>query len=59
MTVPEVARPPVGAGMRIEETPESYAQAHAGPHSHIWEAAQTKEMVGLTVAQTFKPAGEI
>ena len=39
------------------ETPETYAQAHAGPHGRIWGAAERKEFAGLTAKGTFKPAG--
>lgn len=52
VTVPGVA-PDLPSEPACEmETPESYAQAHAGPHSIIWEAAQIKELVGLTAANT-------
>ena len=40
------------------ETPQTYAQAHTGPHGHIWEAAERKEFAGLTATETLKPAGE-
>ena len=39
------------------ETPETYAQAHAGPHGRIWGAAECKEFAGLTAVGTSKPAG--
>ena len=28
-------------------TPETYAQAHAGPHSRIWTEAESKKFEGL------------
>ena len=28
-------------------TPETYAQAHAGPHSRIWTESESKEFEGL------------
>ena len=34
-------------------TPETYAQAHAGPHSRIWTEAESKEFEGLSVVGTF------
>ena len=40
------------------KTPQTYAQAHTGPHGHIWGAAECKEFAGLTAMGTFKPAGE-
>ena len=39
------------------ETPETYTQAHAGPHGRIWGAAERKELAGLTAVGTSKPAG--
>ena len=39
------------------ETPETYAQAHPGPHGRIWGAAARKEFTGLTAIGTPKPAG--
>ncbi|CAB1119977.1 unnamed protein product [Ectocarpus sp. CCAP 1310/34] len=42
------------------ETPETYKQAHAGPHDVIWRAAERKEIAGLSAAGTFETmaAGE-
>ena len=34
------------------ETPETYKQAHAGPHDVIWRAAERKEIAGLSAAGT-------
>ena len=39
------------------ETPETYAQAHAGPHSGIWTEAEGKELRGLHATGTFEAAG--
>ena len=39
------------------ETPDTYAQAHAGPHSKIWRAAEDKEFGGLRAVGTFKELG--
>ena len=40
------------------ETPETYAQAHAGPHGRIrGAAAERKEFTGLTAFGASKPAG--
>ena len=40
------------------QTPQTYAQAHAGPHGCIWGAAERKGFAGLTVTGTLKLAGE-
>ena len=40
------------------ETPETYAQAYAGPHGCIVEAAEGKEFAGLTTTERFEPAAE-
>ena len=34
-------------------TPKTYAQAHAGPHSHISTEAESKEFEGLSAVGTF------
>ena len=34
------------------ETPDTYAQAHAGPHSKIWREAEDKELGGLRAVGT-------
>ena len=39
------------------ETPDAYAQAHAGPHSKIWRAAENKEFGGLRAVGTFEELG--
>ena len=39
------------------ETPETYAQAHAGPYGRIWGPAERKKFTGLTAVGTSKPAG--
>ena len=39
------------------ETPETYAQAHAGPHDRIWAKAERKEMEGLSAFGTFVEGG--
>ena len=38
-------------------TPETYAQAHAGPHSRIWTEAESKELERLSVIGTFVGEG--
>ena len=38
-------------------TPETYAQAHAGPHSRIWTEAESKEFEGLSAVGTFVEEG--
>ena len=40
------------------ETPETYAQAHAGPHSGIWTGVEGKELRGLNATGTFEAAGK-
>ena len=39
------------------ETPETYVQAHAGPHSGIWTKAEGKELRGLNATGTSEAAG--
>ena len=39
------------------ETPETYAQAHAGPHHRIWAKAERKEVEGLSAVGTFMEEG--
>ena len=39
------------------ETPDTHAQAHAGPHSKIWTAAEDKEFGGLRAVGTFEELG--
>ena len=39
------------------ETPETYAQAHAGPHDRIWVKAECKEVEGLSAVGTFAEEG--
>ena len=39
------------------ETPATHAQAHAGPHSKIWRAAEDKEFGGLRAVGTFEELG--
>ena len=39
------------------ETPATHAQAHAGPHSNIWRAAEDKEFGGLRAVGAFKELG--
>ena len=39
------------------ETPETYVQAHAGPHSGIWTEAEGKELRSLNGTGTFEAAG--
>ena len=39
------------------ETPETYAQAHAGPHDRIWAKAERKEVEGLSAVGTFVEEG--
>ena len=52
----------VEQGLRSElacnlETPETYVQTNAGPHSGIWTEADGKELRGLNVTGTFEAAG--
>ena len=35
------------------ETPETYEQAHAGPHDRIWTKAECKEVEGISAVGTF------
>ena len=39
------------------ETPETYKQAHVGPHDRIWAKAERKEVGGLSAAGTFVEEG--
>ena len=39
------------------ETLDTYAQAHAGPHSKIWRAAEDKEFSDLRAVGTFEELG--
>ena len=39
------------------ETPETYVQAHTGPHSDIWTEAEGKELRGLNATGTFEVDG--
>ena len=39
------------------ETPEMYAQAHAGPHDRIWAKAECKEVEGLSAVGIFVEEG--
>ena len=39
------------------ETPATHAQAHAGPHSNIWRAAEDKEFGGLRAVGIFEELG--
>ena len=39
------------------ETPETYAQAHAGPHDRIWAKAERKKVKGLSAVGTFVEEG--
>ena len=41
----------------VMETPETYVQAHTGPHSDIWTEAEGKELRGLNATGTFKADG--
>ena len=41
----------------IMETPETYVQAHTGPHHDIWTEAESKELRGLNATGTFEAAG--
>ena len=49
---------PAGAA-HLLVTPETYAQAHAGPHSRIWTEAEGKEFEGLSAVGTFVEEGGI
>ena len=39
------------------ETPETYVQAHTGPHRDIWTEAEGKELRGLNATGTFEADG--
>ena len=39
------------------ETPETYVQAHASPHSGIWTEVESKELRDLNATGTFEAAG--
>ena len=39
------------------ETPATHAQAHPGPHSNIWRAAEDNEFGGLRAVGTFEELG--
>ena len=39
------------------ETPETYVQAHTGPHGDIWTETEGKELRGLNATDTFEAAG--
>ena len=39
------------------DTPETYVQAHTGPHRDIWTEAEGKELRGLNATGTFEAAG--
>ena len=39
------------------ETPDTHAQAHAGPHSKFWTAAEDKEFSDLRAVGTFEELG--
>ena len=39
------------------EMPDTYAQAHAGPHSKIWRAAEDKKFSDLRAVGTFEELG--
>ena len=41
------------------ETPNTHAQAHAGPHSKIWRAVEDKDFGGLRAVGTFEELGGI
>lgn len=47
---------PFGPASNLE-TPVSYAEAHAGPYSHIWTRGEGKEFDGLVAAHTFRCPG--
>ena len=39
------------------ETPETYEQAHAGPHDGIWAKAERKEVEGFSAVGIFMEKG--
>ena len=43
--------------VRDLETPETYVQAHVGPHGGIWTEAEGKELGGLNPTGPFEAAG--
>ena len=46
-----------GGPAPLLETPETYAQAHAGPYGRIWAKAERKEVEGLLAIGTFMEEG--
>ena len=59
-STPGAETPDLPAGPACDlETPETYAQAHAGPHDPIWTRAEKKELVGLVSVGTFEEAGGV
>ena len=41
----------------LSDTPESYEEAHAGPHDRIWVKAERKEVEGLSAVRAFVEKG--
>ena len=59
-STPGAETPDLPAGPACDlETPETYAQAHAGPHDPIWTRAEKMELVGLVSVGTFEEAGGV
>ncbi|CAB1114770.1 unnamed protein product [Ectocarpus sp. CCAP 1310/34] len=58
LPAPGVAEPALPTGLVCDlETPETYGEAHAGPHHHIWTNAERKEFFGLNAVGTFEEVG--
>ena len=58
LTPPDVIEQELPSELACDlETPETYVQAHAGPHSDIWTEADGKEQRGLNATGTFEAAG--
>ena len=55
LSPPDVVEQEVPSDLTCDmETPETYVQAHTGPHSDIWTEAEGKELRGLNATGTFQ-----
>ena len=58
LSLPDVAEKELPSELTCDmETPETYAQAHTGPHRDIWTRAEAEELRGLNVTGTFEAPG--
>ena len=58
LSPPDVVEQEVPSDLTCDmETPETYVQAHTGPHSDIWTEAEGKELRGLNATGTFRRTG--